>query len=212
MATTKTKPAPAPKAKTAKPKAPKALWLTDDEEACRLLASDPNALLIGFILDQQVTVQKAFRGPLDIRERVGTIEPAKLAKMSPAKLERAFAEKPAIHRFPSANAKRVQEAMRIVTEQYDGDASRIWSEAKDTKDLEKRLLALPGFGKGKAFAMTTVLAGQLGYPFTGWKSKVAKYGCLGDVDSPEALQAYQAKKRAAKAKARAAAAKADGGA
>ena len=192
-------------AKTASPSAPEALYLTDDAEACRLIARDPNALLIGFVLDQQVTVQKAFDGPRAILERVGTLEPAKLAKMSTPKLEKAFAEKPAIHRYPSAMAKRVQGCMQIVAEQYGGDASRIWTDAADEADLKKRLGALPGFGAGKVLVMLSVLVRRFGLPYHDWESKIPPWGVLGDVDSPEALQRYQTEKRAAKAAARAAA-------
>lgn len=185
------------------------LWLTDDPSHCELLASDPAAFLIGFILDQQVTVQKAFRGPADLLDRVGTIDPRELTAMPLAQLEEAFAEKPALHRFPSAMAKRVHEAMRIVVDRYDGDAGRIWWEAEGLEDLRARLAELPGFGAAKITSVVAVLARQCGVPVTGWEQDVPVWGTLGDVDSAEALRAYQARKRAAKAAARAATAKAD---
>jgi len=187
------------------------LWLTDDEAHCRLLAEDPNAFLIGFILDQQVTVQKAFRGPADLRERVGTLDPAAIAAMPLAQLEAAFADKPALHRFPSAMAARVHDAMRIVHEEYGGNAARLWWEAADFDDLRARLERIPGMGAGKLTSFAAVLNLQCGVPITGWESSVSEYGSLGDVDSPEALKAYQARKRAAKAAARAAAAAASPG-
>lgn len=181
------------------------LWLTDEEEAARLLADDPAALLIGFILDQQVTVQKAFRGPLDLRERVGTIDPASLCAMPLEKLEEAFARTPALHRYPTAMARRVHDAMRVVTERYGGDAGRIWWEAADLADLQQRLVELPGFGSGKVASMVAVLARRCEVPVTGWEHQVPEWGTLGDVDSPEALRAYQQRKRAVKAARRASA-------
>ena len=105
---------------------PEALWFTDDEEACRLLAADPFALLVGFALDQQVTVQQAFLGPLRLKQRLGTLEPAGVAN---ADLEPLFREKPAIHRFPGSMATRVSELAATVAEDYGGDASRLWTEA-----------------------------------------------------------------------------------
>lgn len=185
------------------------LWLTDDEAHCRLLAEDPNAFLIGFILDQQVTVQKAFRGPWELRERLGTLDPAAIAALPLEQVEAAFAEKPAIHRFPSAMAKRVREAMALVAERYDGNAARLWWEAEDLADLERRLSEIPGLGAGKLVSMAAVLARQCGVPLTGWEERVPEWGTLGDVDSPEALREYQARKRAAKQAARAAAAPSD---
>jgi uncharacterized HhH-GPD family protein len=185
------------------------LWLTDDEAHCRLLSEDPNAFLIGFILDQQVTVQKAFRGPADLRDRVGTLDPGALAAMPLAQLETAFAEKPALHRFPSAMAKRVHEAMRIVHDEYGDNAARIWWEAADLDDLRTRLAAIPGLGAGKLTSFAAILSRQCGVPLRGWEAGVCEYGTLGDVDSPEALKAYQQRKRAFKAAARAAAAQGD---
>jgi uncharacterized HhH-GPD family protein len=182
------------------------LWLTDDEAHCRLLAEDPNAFLIGFILDQQVTVQKAFKGPWDLRERIGTLDPAQIAAMPLATVEAAFADKPALHRFPSAMAKRVHEAMRIVSERYDGNAARIWWETDGLDDLEARLGEIPGLGAGKLTSMAAILARQCGVPLTGWEDRIPSYGTLGDVDSPEALREYQSRKRALKRAAREAAA------
>ena len=117
---------------------PDALYFTEDEEANRLLAADPFALLVGFALDQQVTVQQAFLGPLRLKQRLGTLEPAAVAN---ADLEPLFREKPAIHRFPGSMARRVQELAATVAEEYDGDASRIWTEAADGDDLRRRICA-----------------------------------------------------------------------
>src|SRR5947209_14796120 len=134
---------------------PEALWFTDDEEACRLLADDPFALLVGFALDQQVTVQQAFLGPLRLQQRLGTLEPAAVAA---ADLEPLFREKPAIHRFPGSMATRVHDLAATVVEEYGGDASRIWTEAVDAKDLRKPIGGLPGFGEMKIKSLGSVLA------------------------------------------------------
>ena len=126
--------------------APEALYFTDDEEACRLLAADPFALLVGVALDQQVTVQQAFAGPLRLKQRLGTLDPKAIAATDPAEVEAAFKEKPAIHRFPGSMATRVQDIARVVTDEYGGHAERLWTEAADADDLKRRAGALPGFG------------------------------------------------------------------
>jgi uncharacterized HhH-GPD family protein len=177
---------------------PEALYFTDDQEACELLARDPFALLLGFAIDQQVPVQKAFAGPLVLKQRVGTLEPAKLAATD---LEPAFKEKPAIHRFPGAMAGRVRELAAVVAEEYGGDASRIWREAADAADLRRRLEALPGFGQMKVAALASVLAKRFGVEQA--RELVPSHQMLGDVDSPQALLDYQAAKRAYKAQLRA---------
>jgi uncharacterized HhH-GPD family protein len=177
---------------------PKALYFTDDPAACALLAAEPFAMLVGFAIDQQVTVQKAFAGPYVLKQRVGTIDPKKLAKLD---LTEAFTTKPAIHRFPGAMATRVRELAEVVAEDYDGDASRIWSEAADTADLKKRIAALPGFGEMKIKALGSLLAKQYGVAAAEGLSP--GHHTLGDVTSPEELAAYQEAKRAYKAKLRA---------
>ena len=176
------------------PAKPKALWFTDDPKACALLAEDPFALLVGFAIDQQVPVQKAFAGPYVLRQREGTLDPKKLAKRD---LTESFTAKPAIHRFPGSMAKRVQELAAVVAEDYDGEAERIWTESKDADDLRKRLGALPGYGPMKVYAIGSVLGGQLGVKTA--KTLVPDHPCLGKVNSPEDLEAYQAAKRAHKA-------------
>jgi uncharacterized HhH-GPD family protein len=177
-----------------------ALYFTDDPKACKLLATDPFALLVGFAIDQQVPVQKAFAGPLVLKQRVGTLAPKKLAKLD---LEEAFRERPAIHRFPGAMATRVRELAAVVADEYDGDASRIWTEASDDDDLRKRIGALPGYGPMKVTALGSVLAKRFGVKVA--KPLVPNHPTLGDVDSPQALLDYQAAKRAHKAELRAAA-------
>jgi len=174
--------------------APKALHFTDDDEANRLLADDPFALLVGLALDQQVTVQQAFAGPLKIKQRVGTLDPATLARTD---LEPAFREKPAVHRFPGTMARRVQDLAATVAEEYGGDASRIWRDARDGDDLRTRIAALPGFGDMKIRTLAAILAKRFGVPAA--QELAPRHPTLGDVDSAQALADYQAAKRAHKA-------------
>ena len=173
---------------------PDRLYFTEDDEANALIASDPMALLIGFVLDQQVSVQKAFSGPLALRERVGSLDAAAIAG---ADLEPVFREKPAIHRFPGAMAERVHDLAVHVRDTYDGDAARVWTEAADADDLRARIEALPGFGSMKVKAIGAVLAKHFGVEAA--NDLVPWHPTLGDVDSPEALEEYQAAKRAHKA-------------
>ncbi len=175
------------------------LHFTGDDEADRLLASEPMALLIGFALDQQVSVQKAFSGPKVLLERVGTLDARRLAEMDPAELEGAAKGPPAIHRFPRAMAERIRELAAHVVENYDGHASRLWTDAADGADLRRRIGQLPGFGAMKVNGLTAVLLKRLGVRPAGWQEALPEYPTLGDVDSAQALADYQARKRAYKA-------------
>ena len=179
------------------------LPFTGNDEADELVSSDALALLIGFALDQQITVQKAFSGPLDMRARLGHLDAKRIAATDPAELDRVFRERPAIHRFPGSMAGKVQALVAAIAEKYDGDASRIWGEAADGKDLERRLLELPGIGPMKAKTILAVLSKRLGVSVPGIAEVLPKHPTLGDVDSPEALAEYQAGKRAYKAEQRA---------
>jgi uncharacterized HhH-GPD family protein len=179
------------------------LPFTGDDEADRLLVEEPLALLIGFELDQQVTLQKAFSGPLELKKRIGTLDCAAIAGMDPAKLDAVFRERPALHRFPGNMARRTQELCAFILDRYGGDAGRIWREAKDGPDLNQRLLELPGFGPMKAGTVTAILGKQLGVAPAGWEAFAPEHMTLGDVDSPEMLATYQAGKRAKKAELRA---------
>jgi uncharacterized HhH-GPD family protein len=181
---------------------PDRLYFTDDDEANRLIAQDPFALLVGFALDQQVTVPAAFSGPLKIKQRLGTIDPVQLAATDPGTLEAAFREKPAVHRFPGAMATRVHELAATVAEEYGGKADRIWTEAQNGDELRKRIAALPGFGEMKIKSLGAVLAKRYGVGVA--ESLAPSHHTLGDVDSPQALVDYQAAKRAYKASLRAA--------
>jgi len=175
------------------------LYFTGDDEADRLLVSDPFALLVGFALDQQVSVQKAFSGPLELRRRIGDLDPERIAVMDPGELEAAFRQRPALHRFPGAMAKRVQALAAAIADQYDGEAARLWTHAADGADLERRLLALPSIGEMKAASIMAILARRMQIGLPGLAERLPSHPTLGDVDSPEALAAYQEQKRARKA-------------
>jgi uncharacterized HhH-GPD family protein len=179
------------------------LHLTGNEAADRYLVEEPLALLIGFALDQQVTVQKAFSGPFELRARLGHLDAAKIAALDPAELDRVFRRPPALHRFPGAMAGKVQELCRVIAERYGNDAGRIWREAQDGADLRARLKALPGFGEMKVSGTIAILGKRLGVSLTRLADVMPTHPTLGDVDSPEALTRYQTGKRAAKAEARA---------
>lgn len=173
---------------------PDQLHFTDSDEANTLIAHDPMALLIGFALDQQVTVQKAFMGPLVIRQRLGTLDAAALAD---ADLDTLFRERPAVHRFPGSMATRVKELAAHIRDEYGGDAGRVWGEATDAADLRSRIAGLPGFGDMKVKALGSVLAKRFGIKVA--QELVPWHPTLGDVDSAQALADYQSTKRAHKA-------------
>jgi uncharacterized HhH-GPD family protein len=173
---------------------PDRLYFTESDEANELIAKDPMALLIGFALDQQVSVQKAFSGPLALKERLGSLDAKKIAK---ADLDPLFREKPAIHRFPGAMAQRVHELAVHVLEEYDGKPQRVWEDARDAAALRKNLAGLPGFGEMKIKSLGAVLAKR--YKVKAAKGLVPPHPTLGDVDSPQALVDYQAAKREHKA-------------
>lgn len=173
---------------------PDRLYFTDSDEANALIASDPFALLVGFALDQQVTVMKAFVGPLALKERLGSLEPAAVAA---ADLEPLFRRVPAIHRFPGAMAARVHELAVFIVERYGGDAARVWTDAVTPEQLRANIAELPGFGEMKIKSLGAVLAKRYGIaladPLVPW------HPTLGDVDSRDALRDYQAAKKVHKA-------------
>ena len=173
---------------------PERLHFTDSDDANELIAADPFALLIGFVLDQQVTVQKAFAGPLVLKERLGSLDPETVAA---ADLEAVFREKPAIHRFPGSMARRVHELAVKVRDDYGGDAARVWADAGGADELRANLASLPGFGEMKIKALGAVLAKRFGVAAA--QALVPWHPTLGDVDSPQALADYQAAKRVHKA-------------
>jgi len=184
------------------------LHLSGDPEADALLSRDPLALLVGMLLDQQIPMEKAFRGPQVLAERLGSLDAATIAEHPD--LAAVFATVPAIHRFPGSMAGRVQELCRHLVAVYDGDAAQVWTGAKTGADLLTRLEALPGFGKQKAQIFLALLGKQRGVRPKGWREAAGAYGedgfrSIADVTGPEALlkvRAYkQEKKAAAKAKA-----------
>jgi uncharacterized HhH-GPD family protein len=177
------------------------LYFTNSDEANALIAQEPLALLIGFVLDQQVSVQTAFIGPLKIKERLGTLNAGDIASTEPDRLEAVFRERPAVHRFPGTMATRVRDLSAHVEAEYGGDAARLWREADDAAELRRRIEALPGFGEMKVKALSAVLAKRFGVETA--RELAPTYPTLGDVDSREALEHYQSLKREWKAKMRA---------
>jgi uncharacterized HhH-GPD family protein len=173
---------------------PDRLYFTDSDEANELIAQDPMALLIGFALDQQVTVQQAFLGPLLLRERIRTLDAGAIAATD---LESVFREKPAIHRFPAKMAQRVHALAEHVRDQYGGEAARVWTDARDATELRANIAGLPGFGEMKVKALGSVLAKRYGLKVA--DGLVPGHPTLGDVDSAQALTDYQAAKKAHKA-------------
>jgi len=181
---------------------PPALYFTESAEGNELLAREPLALLIGFALDQQVTVPTAFTGPLKLKQRIGALDATAIASMDPTALEETFRERPAIHRFPGSMARRVQELCAVIVDEYEGHAERVWTAAESGADLKRRIGALPGFGPMKVTGLGSVLALRFGVEVA--QELVPNHPCLGGIDSPEALAEYQAAKRAHKASLRAA--------
>jgi uncharacterized HhH-GPD family protein len=186
------------------------LQWTGDPASDRLISEDPTALLIGFCLDQQVPIEWAFQGPLRMTERLGTVDPVQIARMDPTRVEKAFQTPPALHRFPVSMAQRVYGLCKVIADEYDGDPTRIWTEAKDAKELQGRFAALPGFGAAKARVMVGVVAKHLGVHPSGWETVAPDWPTLADVTTVAEREQYQAQKRAFKAAMRAeAAAKSD---
>lgn len=178
---------------------PERLHFTGDDEADAFLAAEPLALLIGFVLDQQVTVQKAFSGPLELKRRLGSLDAETIAGLEPGELERAFDRKPALHRFPGTMARRTQELCAAIASEYGGDAERVWLEAESGADLRRRMLELPGIGNMKAASLIAILAKRYRIRPPGWEEVAPRHPTLGDVDSAEALARYQDAKRLHKA-------------
>lgn len=185
--------------------APRMEW-TGNAEADALVARDPLALLIGFCLDQQIPVEKAFVGPLEIQRRLGTLDARELAAIDPGRFEAAFRARPAIHRFPASMAARVQALCSTVAKDYGNDATAMWAGVTDAAELRRRLRALPGFGEMKSRIVLGVLVKQLGVKPRGWAELVPDFPTLADVHTVAERERYQAGKRAWKAAMRAQAA------
>jgi uncharacterized HhH-GPD family protein len=182
---------------------PDRLYFTGNDEADELIAREPLALLIGFVLDQQVPLQKAFSSPLELKKRLGgRLDAADIVGRDPGELEEIFRAKPALHRFPGTMAHRTQELCAAIASEYGGDAERVWAEAHDGQELRQRLLDLPGIGDMKVRSLIAILGKRFGFKPPGWEEVAPTHPTLGDVDSPETLQRYQDAKRAYKAKLR----------
>jgi uncharacterized HhH-GPD family protein len=184
-----------------------ALHLAYHDDANELIERDPFALLIGMLLDQQIPLEKAFTSPYELRERLGhDLDPKELAGYGTEPLVELFAQRPALHRFPKAMAARVQELARLVADRYDGDAARVWTEAKDGKDLLKRVADLPGFGQQKAQIFVALLGKQFGVQPKGWSAAAGEFGVAGsyksvadivDADSLQKVRTYKQQMKAA---------------
>jgi uncharacterized HhH-GPD family protein len=185
------------------------IHITGDAHADQVLTDSPFALLVGMMLDQQYPMEHAFRGPAKVLDRFGSIEPADIATADPERFAELCSTPPAIHRFPGSMAARLQELARIIVDEYDGDASRIWTDASDGKDLLKRVQALPGFGKQKSQIFVALLAKQLGVRPEGWEQAVGVYAedgyrSVADVVDGASLQKVREHKKEMKAAAKAA--------
>jgi uncharacterized HhH-GPD family protein len=174
-----------------------------------LISEDPLALLVGLVLDQQIPLERAFSAPLDLKHRLGgRLDAEEIAGMDPEALAKVFAERPALHRFPAANAKRVQELCRILVDEYQGDASGVWTGATSGEDLLRRLKALPGFGEQKARIFVGFLGKQMGIRPDGWQEAAGKFGqpgtymSIADIIDPESLGRVRAYKQQLKAAAK----------
>ncbi len=184
-------------------------FITGDDKADALLEDDALALLIGMVLDQQIPLERAFKSPYDLRERMGgSLDAATIAGADPDQFGRVFATPPALHRFPGSMAKRVQELCRVVLDDYDGDAARVWSTAADGAELFRRMKALPGFGEQKARIFVALLGKRLGVRPPGWREAAGTFGeegsflSIADIDGPDALARVRAHKKEMKAKAK----------
>ena len=180
---------------------PTALFFTPDADANRLLAKEPLAVLVGMLLDQQITMEMAFRGPWLLRERLGgRLDAAEIAAMDPVEFEAVFRAKPALHRFPGSMAKRTQDLCRYLVEHHGGKAENIWKKVATGDELLARVRALPGFGNDKARIFVGVLGKRLGVQPAGWELVAADWASIADVDSYERISEIRDAKRAAKAK------------
>lgn len=179
--------------------------VTGDDAADRFLVDNPFALLLGMLLDQQVPMEWAFRGPLTLNERLGRLDPTAVAAMSPDEVEAVFKSKPAVHRFPGSMAKRAHALAQVIVDEYGGDAAAIWRDAPTGDDLYARLRALPGFGEEKAKIFLALLAKRLGVKPPGWEAAAQPFSdstprSVADIDSPETLARVRDWKRSQKAK------------
>lgn len=186
------------------------LWLTGNAEADTLLSTDPNALLLGMVLDQQVPMEKAFSGPAVIAARMGgRLDVAAIAAADPAEFATLCSTPPAVHRFPGSMAGRLQQVCRVLVDSYGGSAQGLWQDVTTGKELRARIAGLPGFGAQKAAIFTALLGKQYGITPAGWREAAGSYGAEGshlsvaDVVDERSLTLVRAAKKAAKAAAKA---------
>ncbi len=177
------------------------VW-TENPAANELLDTDPLALLIGMVLDQQVKMEKAFSGPYELKKRLGRLDAKTVAGMDPEKLDQVFRERPALHRFPGSMARRTQELCAVVVKEYGGKAENVWKDAADGRELAARIRKLPGFGDMKVKITVAVLAKKYGVRPPGWEAEAASWHTVADVDSPETMAKAREVKRAMKAAAK----------
>jgi uncharacterized HhH-GPD family protein len=182
-------------------------FITGDDQADRLLAEDPLALLLGMLFDQQVPMEWAFASPAKLKERLGHLDAVRIAEMDPDAFVSVCCEKPAIHRFPGSMGKRAYEVCRVVAEEYDGDAAKIWTGVESGDELLARLRALPGFGGEKSKIFLAILGKRLGIRPAGWEAAAAPFSdevrrTVADADTPEHLQEVRAFKKLQKAQKR----------
>lgn len=182
--------------------------ITGDADADALLVDDPLALVIGMLLDQQVPMEWAFRGPARLKDRLGGLDAHAIAAMTPDALDEIFREKPALHRFPSAMAKRTHALCVHVVAEYDGDVAKLWRRQKDPEVVFERIRALPGYGDEKARIFLAILGKRLGKAPAGWERLAGPFGdatprSVADIDSPEAFARVRAWKKEQKAKGKA---------
>jgi uncharacterized HhH-GPD family protein len=189
------------------------LCLAQEPAADALLSREPLALLIGMVLDQQIPLEWAFKGPLHMTQRLGRdLDAADIAGRDPDALAKVFATPPAIHRFPGSMAGRVQQLCRVIADDYDGDPAAVWRDAADGTELLKRIEALPGFGKQKAKIFVALLGKQLGVQPKGWRQAAGEFGAaktytsVADITDAKSLDKVRAFKKQMKAQAKAKAA------
>jgi uncharacterized HhH-GPD family protein len=179
--------------------------ITGDPAADEFLVTDPLALVIGMLLDQQVPMEWAFKGPSTLRDRLGGLDATKIAAMPPEELEAVFREKPALHRYPGSMAKRTHALCVHLVDEYDGDAAKLWTGVDDPQVLFDRIRALPGYGEEKAKIFLAILGKRLQVAPMGWEACALPFSdseprSVADIDSPENLQRVRAWKQAQKAK------------
>lgn len=186
------------------------LSLPIEPEATKLLHDSPLALILGMLLDQQITMEQAFSSPYELQQRLGhELDARELADFDPDAFTEIFSRRPALHRFPKANAKRVQDVCRLLVERYDGDASRLWTGAKTGQELFKRVSELPGFGKQKSQIFVALLGKRLGVTPKGWREAAGRFGeegvhySVADIEDEDSLLRVRTHKQEMKAAARA---------